>query len=356
METRLAERADFDVSEYMSMDSNLIGESPNAMEFLRMVGNRLDSYRLYPGEQFDRVAPAIMATDMVDRQGDRFTLEALRSLAEQVNESPLWLGNEHNPLFPPQGRVIAAGVFFADESKCHFIAGVIAYYPDPAGYGRLVEDAGKDLEMPDVLEPVDEQEQKAAIAYNPHEIPKEVIDQMLCGAPKTVGPPVLVGRKSADPMPILAVAISLGWLLCVPFAKKFGERLGDRLGEATADRAVDLLAWLSTSVFARFSEIHREALFEFVVDELDCRVEFIVPSRDRIVLVAATETVHRAARRAKALVDRLAEDRPRKVVYVFDEASGEWWPHYVVTCRRGVLRDERFLIVLERFRRGSSGD
>ena len=123
---------------------------------------------------------------------------------------------------------------------------------------------------------------------------------MLKDAPPSVQPqPGLVGRKSADPITILTISVSIWLLLQNPFSKKFAERIAER----TADCSLDLLSWLKDQVFARFSRLEREALFEFDCEYKGCRVQFVVPSKDPSVLEKSAETVGAVGKRAVALIN-----------------------------------------------------
>jgi hypothetical protein len=185
------------------------------------------------------------------------------------------------------------------------------------------------------------------VTYNPHEISPAIIEDLLRDAPPGIARRAqLVARKAADPLTILSIATSVWVLANNPFGKKFAERLGER----AADSAVDLTWWFKERLIATFSRLEKDALFEWDCIEGGCRVEFVVPSRDRLVVQKSAETVCEAAKHAEALLARLRQFRPEKLVYRFDPKTLQWWPLYAATRLRGVIsRDERALIAAEHF-------
>ena len=325
----------------------MIDEVPEARRFIDSACRGWEKFKRYPLEEFTDVRGAVLATSGVDLQNESFAAEGLYKMAEQIRQDSLWLMHEHNPLVAPLGRVLAAKCFYAPNSQLHFVAGVLGLY-DPsrrqsfASVGFHVEntpvepiDAGVDDTAHELL----------TLSYNPHEIPPPIIDQLLQDAPPQVARhAALVGRKSADPLTILAIATSVSVLLSNPFSKKFSERLGEHAADATAS----LLSWMNDRLIATFSRLEKEALFEFQCTESGCRVEFVVPSRDRLVVQKSVEAVHQAANSARALLKVLRPFGPEKLVYRFDPKTLQWWPLYAATRARGVIRNERALIAAER--------
>jgi hypothetical protein len=263
--------------------------------------------------------------------------------------------HEHNPLVAPLGRVLAAKCFYAPHSRLHFVAGVLGLY-DSSKYASFAS-IGCHIENL-VAEPTaaavdDTTREHFTLSYNPHEISSSIIEDLLRDAPPQVArQPALVGRKAADPLTILAISTSIWVLLSNPFMKKFSERLGER----AADSAVDLATWLKDRVIATFSGLEKEALFEFECIENGCRVEFVVPSRDPLIVQKSVDTVHKAAISAHSLLTALGPFGPEKLVYRFDPKTLEWWPLYAATRARGVIKDERVLIAADRLSSGDESD
>jgi hypothetical protein len=69
---------------------------------------------------------------------------------------------------------------------------------------------------------------EAQIAYSPHEIYPEFINELLRDAPDIVNPkPKRSLRKEIDPIRIFTVLASIWLLASNPFSKKFLERYGE---------------------------------------------------------------------------------------------------------------------------------
>jgi hypothetical protein len=330
------------------MSDSLIDEVVDAQRFIDSACRSWEKFKRYPLEEFAEVRGAVLATSAVDLQNERFAPEGLYKMAEKIRRDSLWVMHEHNPLVAPLGRVLAAECFYAPNSELHFVAGVLGLYG--SSRHESLASVGCDLENEPPFEPItsatgDTVGELLTISYNPHEISASVIEELLRNAPRQIArQPVLAGRKAADPLTILAMATSFSVLLSNPFTKKFSERLG----EHAAESAAALLSWMNDRLITAFSRIEKEALFEFECIEGGCRVEFVVPSRDRLVVQRSVETVHGAAQSARALLRALRAFGPEKLVYRFDPKTLQWWPLYAATRTRGILRDERALIAAER--------
>jgi hypothetical protein len=154
------------------MARSLIDESPEAERFLKTACRSWEKFKRFPLEEFIRVRPAVLATSGIDRQNERFATEGLEAMAEQIRRDSMWLMYEHNPLFPPLCRVLAAKCFYAPESDLHFVAGVIGEY-DSSQYepfGRFGLDVDNLPIGGETFPREDEGVQQLTLNYNPHEI------------------------------------------------------------------------------------------------------------------------------------------------------------------------------------------
>ena len=59
----------------------------------------------------------IYATSNVDNHGKAFSVEALKMLVEQINNSYMPMGVEHDPRIPPIGRIISAKLIKRDDGS-----------------------------------------------------------------------------------------------------------------------------------------------------------------------------------------------------------------------------------------------
>ena len=324
----------------------LIDESPEAQFFVKTASSSFEKFKRFPSENFSGVTVGIMATSAVDSQGECMDSEALDLIVEQIRKHSLWVMYEHNPLVPPLGRVLAAKRLYAAESDIYFVASVTGLYDPDAipGFAEAGIDLGHLAEVEPNAEPTEAGEFK--LEYSPHEIPFEIVQEMLSTAPPSIQrEPKYNVRKSADPQAILTLAVALHFVLA-PFSKKFLERFGDR----AFDGCLSTVSWLKETVFERFSRLAREPLFVFATPYRGCAVQFVVPSKDPKILAEATDSVHLAGESACALISSITTWGPEKVVYKYDATAKLWIPLYVATRSRGVIADKRYLIALDRLR------
>jgi predicted RNase H-like HicB family nuclease len=298
---------------------NLWAEEPKAKLFCQSVVDDIRNYKIYPNEEFCDFQFAILSTSAIDLQGEAFTPEALESGARKMNEETLWIGALHDPLIQPFGRVIRAKVFYAPKTDIFFIAAVIGMY-DPNVLPRFrdlgIEVPTLAINHPELSEGFQNKAEHAQLAFSPHEIDRTIIYDLLANAPDIVSKQALRSlRKSADPITILSVIVSIGLLIYNPFSKKFLERLGER----AADGSIAFFAWLSNKVFVAIGELKRKrVLFEFVSDYKDCRIQFVVNTNDTAVLCEASNSIFTGAQSAVGLIDRTEHLQIQRLIYEFE--------------------------------------
>ena len=333
------------------MQMDLIGQSPEAQDFLRTVVSNIEPYLLFPDERFMTISTGVLATSAVDLQNEMIDPGCLEDMAAQINKESLWMMREHNPLLGIIGRVFAARRFYAPESGIYFVAIVNGLYD----LDRLptFQDFGVDISTPFEIAydaPETEKIAEARLAYSPHEIPETTIEEMLEQAPEFVArDAALQARKSAEPTPILTVLASLWLLTSNPFSKKFLERLGDE----SAVAAVAFFSWLKDRVFTKVAQLNPKTLFVLETAYKGCRVEFVTSSTDPAILIEATQSVHNAAQSAIVLVDKLEHLGIQKLIYEFHLPTKKWLPLHAATRGGGVISNRAALIVLDQLYQAS---
>lgn len=326
---------------------DLIGESPEAQQFLRTAASNVANNLLFRDERFVEIRAGILATSAVDGQNEVIHPDCLKDIATQINRDSMWLMREHNPLLGIIGRVLAAGRFYAPQSGIYFVAILNGFYD----LHRLptFQDVGVDLALriePDAL-PETDRVSKAQLGFNPHEIPENVVEEMLEQAPEFVArDAVLQGRKSAEPIPILTVLVSVWLLVSNPFSKKFLERFGEKSAEA----AISFLSWLKDQVFTKVAHLNPKTLFVLETAYKGCRVEFVTSSTEPAILIEATQCVHDAAQSATALVDKLEHLGIERLIYEYHLPTRKWLPLHAATRVRGAISDRAAMIVLDQFK------
>lgn len=326
--------------------SNLWNEVPEAEIFYEDVVKNLNNFLLFEKESFSRINQAILGTSNIDSQNEAFDISSLQGVVSYVKEKPMWLNVEHNPLFPPHGRIIAAKVFYAPESEIYFLAGVIGRYSEEnfrkfkdfnIDFSKL-EDSLPELDFLLIGDDVE-------ISYNPHEIESKMIEDILTDSPNIVSKKVKRSiRKEADPITILTFFVSIFVLTNNPFSKKFLEKYGEKSAEAS----ISFFTWLQKKVFKKFSEIYSErVLFEFISPYKNCTAKFVIASKDVAILCEASDTIYKASRSAVKLIDYLEETQPETLVYQFNLEAKRWVPLYISTQKEGVITDQPYLIAID---------
>lgn len=339
-------------------EMDLLEEVTEAKEFCKSVLRDIHSYKLYADETFSHLHRAILSSSAVDLQGEAFTPDALETGARRINEEILWIGVHHDPLIQPYGRVISAKVFYSPISKIHFTAAVIGYF-DPTNLPTFA-DLGVDSYLSldgrnEILPRFEDEPFRGHLAFNPHEIDRAIVLDMLESSPDFVAKqPLRSLRKTADPDPltIISLIVSIGILLYNPFSKKFLERYGER----AADGSIAFFSWLSAKVFAALNDLkQKRVLFELVSEYKGCRVQFVTNSNDTAILCEASNSISRAASSAVALIDGAKHLEFQRLIYEFDLKTRKWLPLHATSKKVGVISDRPYLIAIDQMKGLSVG-
>jgi hypothetical protein len=328
---------------------NLWDEVPEARQWYESVAASVEALKWFEAEEFASLAQVVLSTSGVDSQREALSLQALGKMVDQVSSRPPWvcMGADHDPLVQTIGRIVAARLFYAPQSELHFIAAVVGIY-DPAK-SKTFEDLGVDvstLSSTDALEsPIDVCGQMQ-LAFSPHEIEPELIDELLADAPDVISrKPIRSIRKAAEPIVILGFMASVPILAFLySFGKSFGEGFGKRLGENAADA---VSSWVASAFAKVASLVGRKALLVFYSEYRGCDLQFVVDSSETAVVCEASRTVDAAARSAASLIDRLHDQDLVKLVYAFDLSTQRWLPLHAMSRKVGVICDRPYLIDIE---------
>lgn len=330
--------------------SNLLDEAPEAKDFLEEVVNNIDEYKLFEGENFEHFLTGIIATTGVDSQGDRITLQAITQMAEQLNQEVIWNQAEHNPLIQPIGRSIAARLFYAPKSDTYFIAAVSGIYSP--NLLLKFEDIGVDLENLPLNSSIENgyhpEIPQAQLAFSRTDFDQDTLDELLKEHPRLLDSvPDHRVRKAADPLTIIEVVASIWLLTSNPFSQAFLKKFGEK----AAEEVLEFFGWLKQKVIHTVEyHANKQVLFEFSTSYKGCWVEFVTTTKDRELLIEATDSVNEAALSAVALIDRIEYLEPNKLVYEFDNKTRRWFPLHAATKRAGVITDRPVLVALDRYK------
>lgn len=334
-------------TELMQNSRDLIQETPEAAAFLDSIIANIETLKLYDGETFAQVNRGIFATDDVDAHGERLSTEDFETYRSGSGSRIVWTGVEHNPLFPPAGRVIAMKAFQSPASGVGFVAGVIGVYGEDSyrAFKDVGIDASTSVDRAAALASLAEFALEAGIAFNPHEIPLATVEQMLAEAPTYVErEPSLQHRKAFATDPILTLMVQGAILLFNPFSKKFLERSGEK----AADAAIQLSSWLAKTVFRKFSELtQKKVFFQILTPYKGCHLAFVVPSKDPNLLTDAMASVGDAVLAAIGIVDALSLWEVCTLTFEFDLNTKKWLPLHAATRKGGIIADRAQLIVIK---------
>ena len=327
-----------------------IDEVPVAREFTEDIMRDWEPFRLFDQETFAGFVAGVLSATNVDSKGESVDVDSLREAEEQIKAGPLWINDNHNPLKPPVGRVISAKVFHSPVSNVYFLAGVAGIYETTLypKFSDLGIDISKHL-LPNELLLDSDEEPYCHLLCDPHDIPPDLIEELLSDAPPFVTPTedTLLHKGETD-LSHLTILASHFLLAFNPLTKKMLETIGQSAGEAFVN-------WSKQSVAKISSRVRRRVLFSWKNVYLGCNAEFLVECEDPTTITTAMEQAVEASSAAGALVRSLMDYEPERVTYLFDARLGKWVPLYAVTRRRGVISDRPFLMAVENFKGFSIG-
>ena len=336
------------------MERNLWDESREASLFVKEVIEKIDDYKLFPEESFQKIIQGIIATSEIDTQGEALTFEDLQHITEQTNKGIKWMGAEHNPLIHTIGRVISVKLFYAPKSQVYFIGALIGYYdasklPNFQKLGIEV----KRLDSKDISRfQVEDSEYSIKLAFNKHEINPEIIEKLLSEAPPYIDKrPIKSVRKAADPIVILSLMISLNFILG-PFFKEYFGTLGRKAAEST----ISFLKWIKEKLTKEnYNLIKKKIIYNFIVPYEECLIEFAIEKMDKELSDEAIDSLPVAIRSALSLVDKMRQFEIQRLVYEYDDDQKCWLPLHAITKKVGVIAEKPLTIDLNKYRGFSIG-
>ncbi|XXS90017.1 hypothetical protein WMF17_44085 [Sorangium sp. So ce362] len=326
-------------------------ELPEVMAFYDDVLKNISSYRLFPQENFTHYILGVLATSSVDAHGDVMAEEALTDMVLRVQDGPLWSLAEHNPIVQPIGRVIAAKKFYSPADAKHVVVGVVGTYdlsqlPTFADVG-LTDDGPSD-HLPTDSDPSDT-DHFFQLGLTRHDLSPDMVADLLASAPSLVSRDVdRRVRKTLNVETVISILLPSYLLLKTPFLQKFGERLGDK----AADSVLESLTWVKTKL-ARAVDAHskREVLYELTIRNQDCTIQFLIDTKDLVIVEEAIEKLPEAVQRAGRLLVNGAHLEMDKLVYLYDRREGKRWiPLHAASRKRGVISDRPYLVSLDSFK------
>ena len=311
--------------------------------FFNNIAENIGAYKLFPEENFTKLASGVLASTSTDSQGESFGFSALEDMLKRIkNKRPFWITVEHNPKIAPRGRVIDALIVYDPALSEHVVYGVMGFY-SPETFPKF-DDFVTGLSRTSDLFFVDRVNVKAIpvgkLGYNIHEIDKGPISSLLEDAPKCISSqPEIRFRKSHDPISIITISISTWFLLFNPFSKAALKRLGD----AFAKEVIEFFGWLKNRVLSELSSFEKRPILELESELGDCRFIFVMDlgeAKDESLQKIALESLGDAVRLAVSIYDKYKETEIERITFIFDVNNKNWNPLYMTTSVYGVISNE----------------
>ena len=252
-----------------------------------------------------RTQRQIIATTLRDLHGEQMTRAALDEIVREVRTHYIPLGYEHDPRFPPLGRIIGAQVIeLADGEQA---AEAILEFWDSDPTQLAIE--SDDREFP-----------RAADASSPGvRFGRSFLDDEAAAAIAALGEitgstPVMISKKNLEPIPVLMLI--LGTFAIGGIAQGFLSKLGEDLYTALRDRLSGLFE-------------HRDdpGLLEIVVG--------VVVAGRQIEMIVVLESPN--AKGISDLFKRLPAALDRQLPEIISKSKGRPVQRVVATWRRGRL-------------------
>jgi hypothetical protein len=249
-----------------------------------------------------RYLSGVTATSHIDRQNERFTLECLRDMVEQINRSYIPVLYEHDPRIAPLGRTVGAklielpdGEFAVETTSQMFEESDIIPFRDD---GR---------EMPLNVPPTGRIELAYDLSYDN---PEDLSDLEQLG--KSLDAGLSYRRKKAlEPLSVLEIVVSVALgNIAAGFLSKIGEDAWDMIKSRLA------------ALIQRKRRQEEEYLIQFT---FNVRENERVLSLDTILTSPSEEHIDQFVREGLDLLDQLApeymDSDPNlvKVVHTFSD-------------------------------------
>lgn len=293
----------------------------------------------FKSDIYDDFVLGVISTNQVDTHGDKMSLEALKSIEQTINTHGLPLNAHHDPRIATFGRTLAAKMLTSQDGSKVYVFGVIATYskkfykPFPKNKGFFESDyvpSEGDISFDPVK-----------IEFSNIEIDEDIMVKALGNAPEFVAPtPNIAVRKAADPVTILSIAIPAS--IALPFLTGYF----NKLGEQAANHQERFIKWLTESIVKK---VNKRVLYDFNTPYRACKVEFIIETNSPALIKQAINQISNASDSAKKLIDNLANERPRRLVYVYHNCDKIWVPEHLTLNNGEVLTDRPYLMSLEEF-------
>lgn len=325
-------------------------EIPEAGIFCNKISENIEDYKLFPEEKFIEIKHGILASTQIDRQGESFSFEQLKSFEEQINNRTLWFGVNHDPLIQPYARAIAAKLLYAPDTKIFALFLVTGCY-DVNNYPKFI-DIGIDLSKVEIndsdIPPFNLEKTKIKIGFNKQEISNAIVRELekeINESPEFVEKDIDYRyRKAVDPVTTISIAIPIWLIIANPFSKKFLEIYA----EEAAKHSIKIIKWIIKSIINKVNQIKNErVLIEYESPCRGCHFQYLIDTKDTNKITKATKLLYQAGYSSIFLYQNLKTYDVQKIIYKFDTDNEQWIPIHAITKKLGIISDKPVLIALD---------
>lgn len=141
----------------------------------------------------------VLSTTHIDRHNERMSLEALKSSVEQINTQYIPVGVEHDPRFPPKGRIVSAELVEIDDGEFG-VEGIIEMFEE--GDELELEDNGREMPIRAIT---DNQIHTVFDRSYQKDEEQKLIEEL---REKVNGNVTEESKKSVEPISVLIIAVS----------------------------------------------------------------------------------------------------------------------------------------------------
>lgn len=334
---------------------DLIKEVQEAQSFVTQTKKEIQKFFKFENEEFERIDAGVLSLTTKDSQGDAPSLSNLEEMKKHINNGILFINNNHDPEIQPIGRALHSEIFYSEELKAHFIVGLIGLYNTSSF--KSFKTLGINLnefESDDnyILDFAGLPYFQAQFGFDPHEIPKNVVDEIMLNRPVCVSGKVMPIFMKGDIEKSFIEIFLTTWLACTnPYSKTVLEEFGKR----TVAAVCDFLSFLKTKSFDAIQKLTTEdklQIFKFHTGTT--RYSFILNTNDLNNQREAIDSLSNASNAAMKLVSKIPDSEVSECVYKFDNSLNKWMPFYVISGKYGVIIDSPTLISLDSLPTGIS--
>ena len=316
-------------------------------EYCKEIRKNLDILKLYPEEIFSEYLDCVYMSTNLDSQGENLPFEFLEEFVKNVKNKQFYILVEHDITHPPVGRVLDCKIYFDTETKEHYIIGVTGLFNQNKLLTLNSVDIDKHRNLQFAKLSTIQPSFNVVLGLNSLALNKEdyygLIDTLPSFVPREIEDML---QKGAEIPTNIELYTSIFLLLANPFSKK----LLEVYGESAANKIKEYYSYLKKYFFVQLlNKDYNKVIATIESGYNNCEVYFSIIPKENDKINIAVETINQAAESACKMIDNLQYLSPIKLCFLFNDATSQWQPEYIVTKKVGVIVDKPQVIALEKY-------